>query len=139
MPQQFSKYNVFIRDGSEFILFNTLTGYAIKVSSEEKEKITSGIIPEDIKEVFYEGFITDDINAEFDKLTLKKNILEPTMVLTYNCNFDCSYCFQKDFRNKSRVNDNIINGFVNYINKIAMAERSGLHSLAANHCLRQIQ
>ncbi|KJE48920.1 MULTISPECIES: radical SAM/SPASM domain-containing protein [Acidiplasma] len=118
MPQQFfSKYNVFIRDGSEFILFNTLTGYAIKVSSEEKEKITSGIIPEDIKEVFYEGFITDDINAEFDKLTLKKNILEPTMVLTYNCNFDCSYCFQKDFRNKSRVNDNIINGFVNYINK----------------------
>lgn len=118
MPQQFfSKYNVFIKDNDDYILFNTLTGYALRLSYDEKSMIESGNIPEDFEDLFNEGFITDDINKIFNNLTLKKNILEPTLLLTYNCNFDCTYCFQKDYRNRSYVNDDVIEGFVNYINK----------------------
>ncbi len=118
MPQQFfSNYNIFIKDNDDYILFNTLTGYALRLSGYEKSMIENGDIPEGLEDLFNEGFITSDINIIFDNLTLKKNVFEPTLLLTYNCNFDCSYCFQKDYRNRSYVNNDVIDGFVNYINK----------------------
>ncbi len=118
MPQKFfSNYNVFIKDRDDYILFNTLTGYALRLSYDEKSMIEDGNIPEDIEDAFSEGFITGDVNKIFNDLTMEKNIFEPTLLLTYNCNFDCSYCFQKDYRKRIYVNDDVIDGFINYINK----------------------
>ncbi|BFH72948.1 geopeptide radical SAM maturase [Sulfurisphaera javensis] len=106
-----SKFNVFLYDYG--IIFNTLTGYAIKVDKGTMEKIQKGEIPEDLKEIIEEGFADQDFDP--DRLIANKKYLEPTLVLTYDCNFDCVYCFQKAFRNKSRVSETVVKGFVNYI------------------------
>ncbi|ARM76079.1 radical SAM/SPASM domain-containing protein [Acidianus manzaensis] len=108
-----SKFNVFLYDYN--IIFNTLTGYAIKVSKEEMEKLANGEVPENLKEIIEEGFADQEFDP--DKLIMKKEYLEPTLVLTYDCNFDCPYCFQKAFKNKLRVTDSVIKGFINYIDK----------------------
>ncbi|PVU70521.1 radical SAM/SPASM domain-containing protein [Sulfolobus sp. SCGC AB-777_L09] len=105
-----SKYNIFLEDYK--ILFNTLTGYIIKLNDNELEKLKRGIVPEELKDIIEEGF-----SATFDEFiqTFKKNVLEPTLVLTYRCNFDCVYCFQKAFRDNSSVSDKVVNGFIKYI------------------------
>lgn len=109
-----SKFNLFIED----VLFNTLTGYAIKLNLWEIEKLRKGIVPEHLKDIIEEGFSAadEDLDEEIDKF-LRKPVLEPTLVLTYNCNFDCIYCFQKGFRKNVSVSDKVIRGFVNYIRK----------------------
>jgi len=87
-----SKYNIFLDDYK--IMFNTLTGYAIRLADEEIEKLKKGEVPEKLKDIIEEGF-----SATFDEFLqkFKKEVLEPTLVLTYRCNFDCVYCFQKGF------------------------------------------
>lgn len=109
-----SKFNLFIGD----ILFNTLTGYAIKLESWEIEKLRKGVVPEHLKDIIEEGFSAtdEDLDEEIEKF-LRKPVLEPTLVLTYNCNFDCIYCFQKGFRKNISVSDKVTRGFVNYIRK----------------------
>ncbi len=109
-----SKFNLFIGD----VLFNTLTGYAVKLNLWEIEKLRKGIVPEHLKDIIEEGFSAadEDLEEEIDKF-LRKPVLEPTLVLTYNCNFDCIYCFQKGFRKNVSVSDKVIRGFVNYIRK----------------------
>jgi uncharacterized protein len=108
--EMLSKYNIFLEDYK--ILFNTLTGYIIKLNDNELEKLKRGIVPEELKDIIEEGF-----SATFDEFiqTFKKNVLEPTLVLTYRCNFDCVYCFQKAFRDNSSVSDKVVNGFIKYI------------------------
>jgi len=108
-----SKFNVFLSDYN--IIFNTLTGYAIKVSEEEMKRIMRGEIPNDLKQIWEEGFSDKD----FDPDKFEKKYLEPTLVLTYDCNFDCVYCFQKAFRRKGGVSDSVIKGFINYIKRNA--------------------
>ncbi|AWR97432.1 radical SAM protein [Acidianus sulfidivorans JP7] len=110
-----SKFNIFLYDYD--IIFNTLTGYALKVSKDEMKKLANGEIPENLKEIIEEGFSDQEFDP--DKLIIKKEYLEPTLVLTYDCNFDCIYCFQKAFKNKLRVTDSVIKGFINYIEKNA--------------------
>jgi uncharacterized protein len=109
-----SKFNVFLYDYN--VVFNTLTGYAIRVSKEEMVALRRGEIPPNLREVVEEGFSDGDFDPE--KL-VKKDVLEPTLVLTYDCNFDCVYCFQKAFRRKGGVRDEVVRGFVNYVRKNA--------------------
>jgi len=45
-----SKFNVFLSDYN--IIFNTLTGYAIKVSEEEMKRIMRGEISDDLKQIW---------------------------------------------------------------------------------------
>lgn len=108
-----SKFNIFLYDHN--IIFNTLTGYAIKVTDEQMRKLSKGEIPEELKDIIEEGFSEQEF--DIDKFIVNKKYLEPTLVLTYDCNFDCVYCFQKKFRNKSRVKDEVVRGFINYIKK----------------------
>ncbi|AEE94529.1 Radical SAM domain protein [Acidianus hospitalis W1] len=105
-----SKYNIFLDDYK--IMFNTLTGYAIRLTDEEIEKLKKGEVPEELKDIIEEGF-----SATFDEFLqkFKKEVLEPTLVLTYRCNFDCVYCFQKAFRNNSSVSDKVVRGFIKYV------------------------
>jgi uncharacterized protein len=108
--EMLSKYNIFLEDYK--ILFNTLTGYIIKLNDNELEKLERGIVPEELKDIIEEGF-----SATFDEFihTFTKNVFEPTLVLTYRCNFDCVYCFQKAFRDNSSVSDKVVNCFIKYI------------------------
>lgn len=108
-----SKFNIFINN----IIFNTLTGYAMELEPWEMEKLRRGEVPEHLKEIVEEGFTTsDDVNDVVEPL-LNKSVLEPTLLLTYNCNFNCTYCFQKGFRKEVSVSEGVMKGFVNYIRK----------------------
>lgn len=79
------------------------------------KKIEKGEVPEDLKEIIEEGFSDQEFDP--DKMIFKKEYLEPTLLLTYDCNFDCVYCFQKNFRKKGEVLDSVVKGFINYIKK----------------------
>ncbi|MEM2663057.1 MAG: radical SAM protein [Metallosphaera sp.] len=108
-----SKFNIFIDN----IIFNTLTGYAMELEPWEIEKLKGGEVPDHLKEVVEEGFsTTDDLESVLEPL-LNKPVLEPTLLLTYNCNFNCTYCFQKGFRKEVTVTEEVMKGFINYVRK----------------------
>jgi len=111
-----SKFNVFIDDYG--IVFNTLTGYAMALSREEFEEMKRGNVPENLKDIIEEGFSSrgDEVESLM-AYALNKNVLEPTLLLTYNCNFDCIYCFQRGFRSNSSVSEEVVRGFINYVRK----------------------
>ena len=111
-----SKFNVFIDDYG--IVFNTLTGYAMALSREEFEEMKRSNVPENLKDIIEEGFSSrgDEVESLM-AYALNKNVLEPTLLLTYNCNFDCIYCFQRGFRSNSSVSEEVVRGFINYVRK----------------------
>jgi len=78
-------------------------------------KLSKGEIPEDLKDILEEGFSDQEFDPE--KMIFEKEYLEPTLLLTYDCNFDCVYCFQKNFRKKGGVSDYVVRGFINYIRR----------------------
>ncbi|MEM0113980.1 MAG: radical SAM protein, partial [Metallosphaera sp.] len=109
-----SKFNVFIDN----IIFNTLTGYAMELDKDEIERLKKGDVPDHLKDIIEEGFSSGDEDLQdLVESISKKPVLEPTLLLTYNCNFDCVYCFQKGFRRAISVSENVMRGFVNYIKR----------------------
>ncbi|MUN29664.1 radical SAM protein [Sulfolobus metallicus DSM 6482 = JCM 9184] len=76
--------------------------------------LSGGEIPDSLSDVI-DGFVDQEFDPEY--MIFNKKYLEPTILLTYNCNFDCPYCFQKDYRRKDVVQDKVIRGFINYIKR----------------------
>lgn len=102
---KFSKYNVFYEHGDNFLLVNTRTGAMFTLDGELKQKIESGdvsCISEDVvKEYIKTGIVIDDSFNEYnflkystDKEKFNNNILSLTILMTRNCNFKCTYCFE---------------------------------------------
>ena len=102
---KFSKYNVFYEHGANFLLVNTRTGAMFTLDGELKQKIESGdvsCISEDVvKEYIKTGIVIDDSFNEYnflkyitDKEKFNNNILSLTILMTRNCNFKCTYCFE---------------------------------------------
>ena len=102
---KFSKYNVFYEHGANFLLVNTRTGAMFTLDGELKQKIESGdvsCISEDVvKEYIKTGIVIDDSFNEYnflkyitDKEKFNNNVLSLTILMTRNCNFKCTYCFE---------------------------------------------
>lgn len=102
---KFSKYNVFYEHGDNFLLVNTRTGAMFTLDGELKQKIESGdvsCISEDVvKEYIKTGIVIDDSFNEYnflkyitDKEKFNNNVLSLTILMTRNCNFKCTYCFE---------------------------------------------
>lgn len=76
-------------------------GYLLKPGEEEKK----------IQAIF------DTLDQGLKKLRSK---VDPTFLLTYNCNFRCSYCFEKNILSKGReqiqrrMTPEMVNGFFKY-------------------------
>lgn len=102
---KFSRYNIFYGYDNNFILVNTMTGAMYTLDAELKQKIENGdisCIPEDIvREYVKNGIIINDNFNEYNFLKyitnnekFNNNVLSLTIMMTRNCNFKCTYCFE---------------------------------------------
>ena len=106
MKFKYSQYNIFVpRNESEFFLFNTNTGATFLVDENFKKKIEENDIDslseEDIKMYEQTGIIVKENVEEtryfsymYNKRKFNNDVLSITMLLTYDCNLRCVYCYE---------------------------------------------
>jgi uncharacterized protein len=121
----FSKYNIFskIKDSDSSYLINILTGNADIIDSAKAEEITAGNYS-DVDEYIIKGYLADELEEK--KLYNEKYLdfiesrdtdeLQIFFVPWYSCNFDCGYCYQSGYENKSEIpTKEIIDSFFQYV------------------------
>ncbi len=121
----FSGYNIFsqIRDSKNFFLINALSKNADILNPEKAEEIIKGNYT-DIEEYIQKGYMIDEDEERKRYNKLYKEFLELRerseiqifYVPHYDCNFDCSYCYQDEYSNERGHNfQGVTDAFFNYI------------------------
>ncbi len=129
-----SKYNFFLKyynDDAKLIAYNSKSGAVALIDKNDLIKLKKIISKEANNEKLILDFakgdfvIDDDINELDD---IKYNLLSSrystnslglTIAPTLGCNFDCVYCYEKNHDNFSKMNEDVQNAIVDYINNIA--------------------
>lgn len=112
-----SKYNLFakIPDKDQVGCVNLLRGSCSIITSEEFSKLQNGEITQHF---INQGYIINYNETEALETLSRKScsfsdVLNLTICPTMNCNFDCSYCFEKHRAGKiSKETQNLIINFV---------------------------
>ena len=104
---KYSKFNIFVerKDSDKYFLFNTNTGATFLVDTFIKQKIERGdmkfLSAEKRKEYEDAGIIlSDEIDENriflynYNKQKYNNEVLNLTILLTYDCNLRCVYCYE---------------------------------------------
>jgi len=121
----FSKYNIFskIKDSDSYYIVNILTGNADILDSEKANEIINSNYTE-VDEYIEKGYLADE--KEEKKLYNEKYLdfiesrdtdeVQIFFVPWYTCNFNCSYCYQSGYENKSNsLSKELIDSFFDYV------------------------
>jgi uncharacterized protein len=158
-----SKYNWIVNDEDEIVVYNGYTGAISCVDKTHKDYIclllNSRNVDDDMDGKFIQinnklianGYIIDD---DFDELFILEQLFNArkysnridhvTVIPTYDCNFCCDYCFERN-RKKANCGELIRDDVIEKIKGIAQANRSPLFQitffggeplLAMDKCLR---
>ncbi len=126
----YSKYNILfnIYNSNKYCIINPLYQNADIISKKLYNDIVSNIIPDNYYNLLLKkNYIvdTEEENLYFSHKYIEfienKNNEEIQIffVPTYNCNFNCSYCYQKDYDNKTnniKIHPELIDRFFDFIN-----------------------
>lgn len=122
---KFSAHNIVsrIKGSEQYILLNLLSKEADIISREDYEDIQSGKAIENL-EMRAKGYVVEPAieaskfrqqylefldNRETDEIQL-------FFIPTYQCNFQCAYCYQDDYQHDSAIHDTIVlESFFEYI------------------------
>jgi len=129
----FSKHNIFskIIDSDNYFIVNLLTGEADILSADEAKTLekfqTSGLDESNFANSLLEkGYFSDTKKEE--KLFQNKYLdfmdayddeeVQLFFVPNYTCNFNCTYCYQDEYKNPdAQVSNQIVDAFFNYVRK----------------------
>lgn len=125
MITYFSKYNIFsrIRNSENYFILNALSGNADILNPDKAKEIIEEKYT-DIDEYVEKGYLANSdeekkkYKSEYEKFIKKRDSSEIQIfyVPGYDCNFNCSYCYQDEYQNdKPEGNGEVINAFFNYL------------------------
>lgn len=119
-------------------MFNTRTDALALVDEDMKkafEQFDENIILSFSKEerilMKEKGFLIDESVNEIEQVRFRynnfiinnySNLVELTLIMTYGCNLECTYCYEKDIQGAQRMNSSIIENIKTYIKKQAIGE-----------------
>ncbi len=124
-----SKYNLITDiEGINFTVFNPLSG-AFDVADKQSIERFKKLEPQNEDEYNYwlkRGFVFENElqedefigkkNTEFNN-EMNKSDTQFLIVPTYNCNFNCSYCYQKGIENTNLMTKPMIDNIIKYLIK----------------------
>jgi len=118
-----------VRDSDSCFIVNLLSRNADIISESDAEALNNLDFESlaNINEYIKKGYLIPSIKAEeslfknsyLDFIEERDNSeIQIFFVLSYNCNFTCSYCYQDGYESsKQKLNSDIINAFFKYIEK----------------------
>lgn len=120
-----SIYNRYLKSNDNTYVYNTQYLNCIKFKNQEIEDVQKYIVESNDENLEEMGFASEfsveeqikKSKEEFESLKCLEGILNIMLIMTYNCNCCCSYCFEK-----TNINENItindISATCEYINTI---------------------
>jgi uncharacterized protein len=124
---ELSKHNILSRvyHSEKYFIINLLSGNADILTEQEAGLILKNTIPDD-PEIISKGYVVDP--TEENKLFRKKYLdfidaretdeVQLFFAPTYECNFNCSYCYQDDYANlKGESRKEVTDAFFTYVNE----------------------
>ncbi|SHK22450.1 Cys-every-fifth radical SAM/SPASM peptide maturase CefB [Paramaledivibacter caminithermalis] len=142
---KFSRYNLFIpieRTEDKVILFNTLHGETFIIDKKVKNIIEKGEVEKldsDTIKIYKEKNILIDDNVDelkyfeyyHNKLKFTSDILHVTVLLTWECNLKCVYCYEGAGEIKNnRMTPDTLNNVIDFIK--SQAEHRKVKSIHLN-------
>lgn len=122
-----SKYNFLLKlkDSEEYIIYNALVNSLAIISMEEYSQIIKNKISESLYNQLHKlGFAVESheyelnqIKERIDKSRHSNDSLNLTIAVTSNCNFRCSYCYEKNQIKRLYMKEDIEEELINFVKK----------------------
>lgn len=124
---QLSKHNIIskIEDSDEYFIANILSQNADIIDYDQYQLLKTGNF-QNAEELIDKGYLIDPLEEEklYRKRYLEfidsreKDEVQLFFSVTYNCNFNCSYCYQDEYTNGMNTPDSsIVQALFDYIEK----------------------
>lgn len=140
---KYSRFNIFIKtkEGDDYYLFNTNSGSTFLVDMSIKQKIENGemdFLSEEKKKEYKEaGIILENEIDEnrifsylFNKQKYNNEVLNLTVLLTYDCNLRCVYCYEGAGEdNKGSLTDKSRDAIFEFIKQQMQQRKSSVLSM----------
>ncbi len=116
-----SHYNSYIKKEDSILVYNTKFGNVVKFDADDIENVKSFLINEPTCELEELGFVcSDEFEAEEEKsryiqVRYNKSCLNIMLIMTYECNCACKYCFENLQSNFVDAKKKDLEGTVRYI------------------------
>jgi len=131
-----SQYNVVLPAGKEFIICNTLSGAVLVVDKDVNDILLTGEGPPKIMDTLLgQGFFVEDTLCEKQVIrtcverdrwrapqtTYRQSSLGRVgfvnLILTHECNLDCTYCYKKTDPCKGQMNEPVAETSLHFVQK----------------------
>lgn len=130
--ERLSIYNNYVKLDSRIIVYNTKYGNAVSFENDSVEEVQSHIMKSRGKDFIDLGFLTDEQELEetkkqFYEMKYSHKKLYIMLIMTYDCNCKCSYCFESLNNDLLSITDEKIDVIIDYI--ISMYRNGGYENL----------
>ncbi len=124
-----SIYNIFVptKDSSKFVAYNTLRGSTTIVNDEVKKAIQGNNLPDDkklLEKLQKTNLVVDDESDEknlckylHNKHKFDNSYQHFCVIITYDCNFRCPYCYQGADKNKHPISEEMLEKVIKCIKR----------------------
>ncbi|MBI5229389.1 radical SAM protein [Candidatus Micrarchaeota archaeon] len=131
-----SIYNIFIptKNHSKYIAYNTLVGSVSVVNTELKDAILHNELPQDeeiLNELRETNLVVDDKIDEKKVYKYMHNRYKHDnsyqhfcVVITYDCNFRCPYCYQGANKSREPMSDEMVDKVISFIKNTCMERKA---------------
>lgn len=122
-------------DPGRFIVFSMKRGSIVRLSEETWDKMENGGLSSSEEAMFLRlEMITPDREAEkrsvwetVDRQVKKKSAVNTIIVLNLDCNFSCSYCFEKDIKGKKYMSDETAKKSADFVKSRLSPGKTGIY------------
>lgn len=123
MMKKLSQFNGYIKDHEDTIVYNVKTKASLRFQNISVDDVKQYILNDESFDYIKYGLITynDEImetRSNYNKIRLDESNIMVNLVITYDCNCACKYCFE-NLENIELKKDNRIDDVICYINKIS--------------------
>jgi uncharacterized protein len=131
-----SNYNFFIptKEEQTFIAYNSLSGSVSIISKDLKEALAENNLPENndaLKDLEKTGLAVDDCIDEkkvykyiHNKFKFDNSYQHFCVIITYDCNFRCPYCYQGADKSKQPITEEILERIIKFIKKTCLERKA---------------
>lgn len=130
MKYKESKYNLEYVIEDSYVITNIYSDNSIRVELEKKDKLKTALKNADIildtnlrSFLINKGFLVkddkqavNDIKNQYINIVNGKDVLTLNIMITYDCNFRCNYCFQEN-KKGTKISETVINNIYKFLEK----------------------